>query len=50
MRQGKVVVLPMIIVAVLLIVSFVVGLFIFKPTDENKSIFDYFVLKYTLAI
>ena len=44
MRQGKVVVLPMIIVAVLLIVSFVVGLFIFKPTDENKSIFDYFTV------
>lgn len=44
MKQGKVVVLPMIIVAVLLIVSFVVGLFIFKPNDENKSIFDYFTV------
>lgn len=44
MRQGKVVVLPMIIVAVLLILSFVVGLFIFKPSEENKSIFDYFTV------
>ena len=41
MRQGKVVILPMILVAVLALAALVVGLFFVKDKPEEKRIFDF---------
>ena len=44
MRQGKVVILPMILVAVLALAALVVGLFFVKDKPEEKSIFDFYTV------
>lgn len=40
MRKGKIVILPMIILAVFIIVAFIVGI-VYTFTDKDRSIFDY---------
>ena len=44
MRKGKVVILPMILVAVLALAALVVGLFFIKDKPEEKSIFDFYTV------
>ena len=50
MRQGKVVILPMILVAVLALAALVVGLFFVKDKPEEKSIFDFYTVQINISL
>lgn len=41
MKQGKVVILPMIFIAIFVLVSVIVGIFFIRDQSKNKSIFEY---------